>query len=93
MKATALALGTGAFALAAALGPTRALRASVSGNCDPGYGTTSRMLGEAALTLAHDRPAGQGRGGIWTPATALGEALLERLGRHAGMKFELHDAG
>jgi len=48
----------------------------VSGG-DPGYGETSKMLGESALCLAHDdlpRRAGQ-----LTPAVAMGEALIDRL--------------
>ncbi len=59
----------------------------VTADRDPGYGATSRMLGEAALTLA----AGESSvgGGSWTPASALGEALMERLVAHAGMTFEV----
>ena len=63
------------------------LRARVSGDRDPGYGATSRMLGEAAASLAlDDLPVG---GGIWTPATAFGEALLTRLRDRAGLSFDL----
>lgn len=58
----------------------------VTGDRDPGYGATSRMLGEAALTLAHgESTAGDGS---WTPASALGDALRIRLEEHAGMTFE-----
>ena len=45
-----------------------ALRARISGDRDPGYGATSRMLGEAAVCLARDKLAVGG--GLWTPATA-----------------------
>ena len=63
------------------------LRARVTGDRDPGYGATSRMLGEAAVCLARDAlPAG---GGIWTPASALAPALLPRLEAHAGLQFTL----
>lgn len=63
------------------------LRARVSGDRDPGYGATSRMLGEAAASLAlDDLPTG---GGIWTPATAFGEALLSRLRDRAGLSFDI----
>ena len=63
------------------------LRARVSGDRDPGYGATSRMLGEAAASLAlDDLPSG---GGIWTPATAFGEALLSRLRDRAGLSFDI----
>lgn len=48
---------------------------------DPGYDGTAIMLGQAGLALA----AGEGtaeRGGVLTPATALGEALVDRLRGH-----------
>lgn len=60
--------------------------ARVTGDRDPGYGATSRMLGEAALTLAHGESTVGG--GSWTPASALGDALRIRLEEHAGMTFE-----
>jgi short subunit dehydrogenase-like uncharacterized protein len=57
---------------------------TIEGTSDPGYGETSKMLGESALCLAQDDlPA---RGGILTPATAMGMKLVERL-RAAGMTF------
>ena len=53
-------------------------------NRDPGYGATSRMLGEAALCLAADElPA---RGGILTTASCMGTKLIERL-QPAGIRF------
>jgi short subunit dehydrogenase-like uncharacterized protein len=60
----------------------------VTGDRDPGYGATARMLGEAAvafLDLGHDEVGG----GFWTPATAFGDRLVERLEAHAGMRFEV----
>lgn len=62
------------------------LRARVTGDRDPGYGSTSKMLGEAAVCLAQDDLAAGG--GFWTPAAAMGEPLLERLVKHAGLTFE-----
>jgi len=62
----------------------------VSGNLDPGYGSTSRMLGEAAVCLAQD-PLSAG-GGFWTPASALGEHYLQRLRGKAGLAFETIDS-
>ncbi|MDT8409327.1 MAG: saccharopine dehydrogenase NADP-binding domain-containing protein [Wenzhouxiangellaceae bacterium] len=128
-KATLASLGMGAFALGAAMGPTRALlqkmvlpkpgegpspqareagffniiiegrtsegqtlRARVKGDRDPGYGSTSKMIGEAAVCLAKDiQSHGDDAvtGGFWTPATALNGKLVERLGAHAGVTFEL----
>ncbi|MBI1393413.1 MAG: saccharopine dehydrogenase [Alphaproteobacteria bacterium] len=66
------------------------LRISVSGDRDPGYGSTSKMIAEAALTLVHERA--DAGGGIWTPGAALGEALIDRLTRHAGLSFALVDS-
>lgn len=69
----------------------RTLTATLTGDGDPGYGSTSRILAEAALCLALD-DAGlpmPRRGGSLTPAAAMGDALLARLRDHAGLTFEL----
>jgi short subunit dehydrogenase-like uncharacterized protein len=58
----------------------------VEGTSDPGYGETSKMLGESALCLAFDDLPP--RGGVLTPATAMGMKLVERL-RAAGMTFRV----
>ena len=63
----------------------------VKGDRDPGYGATSRMIGEVAAALARDTDADAVGGGFWTPATALGDPLVERLTAHAGMRFEAVD--
>ncbi len=55
---------------------------------DPGYGETSKMVAESALCLALDREQLPEHFGIVTPATAMGDRLLERL-RNAGMRFEI----
>lgn len=65
----------------------RLLRARVTGDRDPGYGSTSKMLSESAVCLAMDEPSCQG--GLWTPASAMAEALLRRLVENAGLTFEL----
>jgi len=68
----------------------RQLRVAVAGDQDPGYGSTSKMIAETALCLLHD---GEGvRGGVWTPAAALGARLLERLRQNAGLTFEVEQA-
>ena len=59
----------------------------VSSNRDPGYGSTSRMLGEAAACLAKD-PLSAG-GGIWTPAAAMAAPLRQRLVANAGIRFDI----
>ncbi|MEU8243961.1 saccharopine dehydrogenase NADP-binding domain-containing protein [Actinoplanes missouriensis] len=54
---------------------------------DPGYAATAVMLGEAALALALDRDKlPESEGGVLTPATAIGDALVDRL-RAAGMEI------
>ena len=63
------------------------LSAKVTGDMDPGYGSTGKMLGEAAVCLARD--VGDKPGGFWTPASLMGDPLLARLQSHAGLKFEL----
>ena len=63
------------------------IRARVTGDKDPGYGSTSKIMAEAALCLIEDRK--DTPGGLWTPAAALGEALIPRLVERAGMTFEL----
>jgi short subunit dehydrogenase-like uncharacterized protein len=63
-----------------------AMGVRIEGDSDPGYGETAKMLGEAALSLALDDLPKQG--GVLTPATAMGAALLERL-RRAGMRFDV----
>ena len=67
----------------------RTVRTQVSGG-DPGYGETSKMLAESALSLAFDELPQ--RAGQLTPAVAMGDALLGRLQR-AGIKFEVLDGG
>jgi len=69
--------------------PDGALQAKVVGRRDPGYGATSRMLAEAAVCLAADGDRLPVGGGSWTPATALGALLIERLGERAEVRFTL----
>ncbi len=47
------------------------------------------MIVESALCLAEDADRIQVGGGSWTPASAMGVLLLERLTAHAGLTFEL----
>jgi short subunit dehydrogenase-like uncharacterized protein len=59
------------------------VRASVKGDRDPGYGSTSKMIAESALTLLSvDAP-----GGIYTPGGLMAAPLLARLEEHAGLTF------
>ena len=65
------------------------LKAGVKGDKDPGYGSTSKMLSEAALTLAQDNPSTPG--GVYTPAPAMAVPLVKRLEAKAGLSFEIED--
>lgn len=60
----------------------------VTGDRDPGYGSTAKMLGEAGLCLAFDTDETT-QGGFWTPASALDGKLLDRLTSKAGLTFEV----
>lgn len=44
---------------------------------DPGYDETSKMVAESAILLAQ---GGEREGGVLTPASAFGQALVDRLG-------------
>ena len=60
------------------------------GKGDPGYRVTSKFVCESALTLIHcqdDLPGGKDYGGLLTPASGLGQPLIERLSK-AGIFFE-----
>ncbi|HSM66464.1 MAG TPA: saccharopine dehydrogenase, partial [Ilumatobacteraceae bacterium] len=66
------------------------IRTKVTGDADPGYGSTAKMLGEAAVAFRDLDAAGVG-GGFWTPASAFGDVLVERLEAHAGVRFDVLD--
>jgi len=62
---------------------------TLHGDGDPGYGSTSKMLAESGLCLALDELSTGG--GFWTPASAMGDALLARLQSNAGLTFTSMD--
>ena len=65
----------------------KTIGAAVKGDMDPGYGSTSKMITESAVCLLQNPAAAAG--GIWTPASAMGSLLIERLQENAGLTFEL----
>jgi short subunit dehydrogenase-like uncharacterized protein len=67
----------------------RIIKTRITGDRDPGYGSTSKMLSESAICLAQDELASGG--GVLTPASAMGDALLRRLRAKAGLSFEVLD--
>ena len=69
----------------------RQIRTKVTGDRDPGYGSTGKMLGQAAACLALDVDKAATPGGFWTPATIFGDVLIDRLTEFAGLTFEVLD--
>jgi short subunit dehydrogenase-like uncharacterized protein len=63
----------------------RQVRASVKGDRDPGYGSTSKMISECAICLLRDTP--DVPAGFWTPGAAMQHKLIKRLVDHAGLTF------
>ena len=59
--------------------------AKVTGDMDPGYGSSSKMLAESAVCLAKDKLPNTS--GILTPSVAMGDSLLIRLEKNAGLTF------
>ena len=62
-------------------------KARVTGDMDPGYGSTSKMIAESAICLVED--CEDLPGGIYTPAPAMGEKLITRLTQKAGLTFDI----
>ncbi|XOV78760.1 MAG: saccharopine dehydrogenase family protein [Aestuariibacter sp.] len=69
-----------------AMGKT--IKAKVTGDRDPGYGSTAKMLSETAIYFAKELPKDK-EGGFWTPSTLFGMPLVERLQQKAGLTFEI----
>ena len=65
----------------------KTMRYAVKGKFDPGYGSTSRMLGETAMALLDS----DAEGGVGTPGSFLGVALVDRLREHAHLSFEVEN--
>ena len=63
------------------------IEARVTGDMDPGYGSTSKMIAESAICLVQD--CSELAGGIYTPAPAMGEKLITRLVDKAGLTFDI----
>ena len=65
------------------------IKVGVKGDKDPGYGSTSKMIAESAICLAKDDLTTPG--GVYTPAPAMGHALINRLTSKAGLTFEVEN--
>ena len=65
----------------------KSIEARVTGDMDPGYGSTSKLIAESALCLVQDCP--DLAGGIYTPAPSMGEKLIDRLIKKTGLTFDI----
>ncbi|OSC96784.1 hypothetical protein PYCCODRAFT_1249358 [Trametes coccinea BRFM310] len=89
------ALENGSFTVTnytvSASAPLTRAKSTVRGTGNPGYLLTSVMAGESALCLLLDEdslPVMTRRGGVLTPATAFGRAIVRRLEQSGRMRFE-----
>lgn len=67
-------------------GDGNTVTAGVTGDKDPGYGSTSKMIAESAICLVRDVP--NAPGGIFTPAAVMADPLIRRLEANAGLTFK-----
>ena len=67
----------------------KTIQVKVTGDRDPGYGSTAKILGQAGLCLTEDFPPSVKAGGFWTPASMFGDVLIDRLIKAAGLTFEV----
>ncbi|KRR17786.1 hypothetical protein CQ13_35665 [Bradyrhizobium retamae] len=65
----------------------RQLHTAVTGDCEPGYASTEKMISECAIGLLRDAP--DTAAGIWTPGAAMQQRLINRLVEHAGLNFKV----
>ncbi len=65
----------------------KSIHVSVTGDMDPGYGSTSKMITESALCLVKE--CDDLKGGIYTSASSMGTKLIKRLEDNAGLTFKL----
>ena len=71
----------------AEMGDGNMVKAVVSGDKDPGYGSTSKMIAESALTLLENETPG----GVVTPGAIIAAPLIKRLQANAGLTFTIQD--
>ncbi len=69
------------------------LAVKVTGDRDPGYGSTAKMLGQAGLSLLQDYHADSAKlgnqGGFWTPASMFDQRYIDRLRQFAGVNIDV----
>ena len=67
----------------------QSVHVSVKGDMDPGYGSTSKKITESAICLVKE--CEELVGGIYTPASSMGEKLIKRLEMSAGLTFKIEN--
>jgi len=67
----------------------KTLKCKVTGDRDPGYGSTAKMLGQASICLARDINKSEVSGGLLTPASCFGDTLIDRLKTYSGLSFSV----
>ncbi|MEM6804189.1 MAG: saccharopine dehydrogenase NADP-binding domain-containing protein [Bacteroidota bacterium] len=77
------------FSILGKLKDGKLIKGKVKGDRDPGYGSTSKMLGEAAVCLAKDELPDSF--GVITPSVSMGNAFLKRLEANSGLTFEVRE--
>ena len=65
----------------------KSIHVSVTGDMDPGYGSTSKMITESVVCLVKE--CDDLKGGIYTSASSMGTKLIKRLEDNAGLTFKL----
>lgn len=65
------------------------IQTKVTGDRDPGYGSTAKMLAQAGLSLAFDVSKKDKNGGFWTTASIFDQRFIDRLEEKAGLNFEV----
>ena len=65
----------------------KSIHVSVTGDMDPGYGSTSKMITESAVCLVKE--CDDLEGGIYTSASSMGTKLIKRLEDNAGLTFKI----
>lgn len=61
----------------------------LSGDKDPGYGSTAKIAAQALVYFANECPKNKTPGGFWTPASIFGLEFLKRLESHAGIRVSV----
>mgnify|MGYP005762397501 FL=1 len=69
---------------------TKKISLNVYGNSDPGYSATATMVAESALSILLNEDKLSNRFGVLTPASGIGEVLVERL-KDKGIQFNLNE--